>query len=33
MKKKLSILLFILISTLSFGQSEYQDVVYLKNGV
>jgi len=32
MKKYLALLLFALITTLSFGQSNYQDVVYLKNG-
>lgn len=32
MKKKLTILVFMLITTLSFSQSNYQDVVYLKNG-
>lgn len=32
MKKYLAILLFSIITTLSFGQSHYQDVVYLKNG-
>ena len=32
MKKYLVLLLFALITTMSFGQSNYQDVVYLKNG-
>lgn len=32
MKKYLALLLFALITTMSFGQSNYQDVVYLKNG-
>lgn len=32
MKKYLALLLFALITTVSFGQSNYQDVVYLKNG-
>jgi len=32
MKKYLALLLFALIATVSFGQSNYQDVVYLKNG-
>jgi hypothetical protein len=32
MKKYLAILLFSIITTVSFGQSNYQDVVYLKNG-
>ncbi|MCH7398848.1 porin family protein [Belliella sp. DSM 107340] len=32
MKKYLAIILFTLISILSFGQSNYQDVVYLKDG-
>lgn len=32
MKKYLALLLFAIITTLSFGQSNYQDVVYLKNG-
>ena len=32
MKKYLALLLFALITTLSFGQSNYQDVIYLKNG-
>jgi len=32
MKKYLALLLLALITTLSFGQSNYQDVVYLKNG-
>lgn len=32
MKKYLTLLLFVLITTMSFGQSNYQDVVYLKNG-
>jgi hypothetical protein len=32
MKKYLALLLFVFITTLSFGQSNYQDVVYLKNG-
>lgn len=32
MKKYLALLLFALITTISFGQSNYQDVVYLKNG-
>ncbi|MGD9581444.1 MAG: hypothetical protein AB7V50_08725 [Vampirovibrionia bacterium] len=32
MKKYLALLLFACIATLSFGQSNYQDVVYLKNG-
>jgi hypothetical protein len=32
MKKYLALLLFALITAVSFGQSNYQDVVYLKNG-
>lgn len=32
MKKYLALLLFALITIVSFGQSNYQDVVYLKNG-
>lgn len=32
MKKYLALLLFTLITSVSFGQSNYQDVVYLKNG-
>ena len=32
MKKYLTLLLFILITTLSFAQNNYQDVVYLKSG-
>jgi len=32
MKKYLALLLFALIPTMSFGQSNYQDVVYLNNG-
>ena len=32
MKKYSALLLFVLITTLSFGQNNYQDVVYLKNG-
>jgi len=32
MKKYLALLLFALITTVSFGQSNYKDVVYLKNG-
>ncbi|WP_443938245.1 hypothetical protein [Pedobacter sp. MW01-1-1] len=32
MKKYLIVLLFSLITSLTFGQSQYQDVVYLKNG-
>lgn len=32
MKKYLTLLLFSLITAMSFGQSNYQDVVYLKNG-
>lgn len=32
MKKYLALLLFLLITTISFGQSNYQDVIYLKNG-
>lgn len=32
MKKYLTLLLFAIITTVSFGQSNYQDVVYLKNG-
>lgn len=32
MKKYLTLLLFALITTVSVGQSNYQDVVYLKNG-
>lgn len=32
MRKYLVLLFFTLITTLSFGQSNYQDVVYLKNG-
>lgn len=32
MKNYLAILLFSIITTVSFGQSNYQDVVYLKNG-
>ena len=32
MKKFLALLLFALITIVSFGQSNYQDVVYLKNG-
>lgn len=32
MKKYLMLLLFALITNVSFGQSNYQDVVYLKNG-
>lgn len=32
MRKCLALLLFALTTTLSFGQSNYQDVVYLKNG-
>lgn len=30
--KKYLVLLFVIIATLSFGQNDYQDVVYLKNG-
>ncbi len=32
MKKSFALLLFALITSVSFGQSNYQDVVYLKNG-
>src|SRR5690554_6571123 len=32
MKKYLALLFFVFMVTLSFGQSDYQDVVYLKNG-
>lgn len=32
MKKVLTLFLFTLITTITFGQSNYQDVVYLKNG-
>lgn len=32
MKKYLALLLFAIITTVSFGQNNYQDVVYLKNG-
>lgn len=32
MKKYLTLVLFVLIANFSFGQSNYQDVVYLKNG-
>ncbi|MDA3866986.1 MAG: hypothetical protein PF489_09615, partial [Salinivirgaceae bacterium] len=32
MKKYLVLLLFALVTTVTFGQSNYQDVVYLKNG-
>jgi hypothetical protein len=32
MKKYLTLLSFVLIQTVSFGQNNYQDVVYLKNG-
>lgn len=32
MKKYLALLLFALITSVSFGQSNFQDVVYLKNG-
>ena len=32
MKKYLVLLYFLLITTVTFGQSNYQDVVYLKNG-
>jgi hypothetical protein len=32
MKKYLALLLFALITTMTYGQSNYQDVVYLKNG-
>jgi len=32
MKKYLALLLFSLMTTVSFGQNNYQDVVYLKNG-
>lgn len=32
MKKFLSLLMFALIATVAYGQSTYQDVVYLKNG-
>lgn len=32
MKNYLTVLLFLLAATVSFGQSNYQDVVYLKNG-
>lgn len=32
MKKYLGVLLYTFIATLALGQSNYQDVVYLKNG-
>ena len=32
MRKYLLLFLFVLIASASFGQSSYQDVVYLKNG-
>ncbi|MDD4636202.1 MAG: outer membrane beta-barrel protein [Bacteroidales bacterium] len=32
MRKYLALLLFVFIATASFGQNNYQDVVYLKNG-
>ena len=32
MKTYLAILIFALITTVSFGQNNYEDVVYLKNG-
>jgi hypothetical protein len=32
MKKNLTLLLFILFASVSFGQNKYQEVVYLKNG-
>lgn len=32
MKKYLAFLLFALMTTVSYGQNNYQDVVYLKNG-
>ena len=32
MKFFLALLLFVVITTVSYGQNNYQDVVYLKNG-
>jgi hypothetical protein len=32
MKKNLALILLVIITTVSFGQNSYQDVVYLKNG-
>lgn len=32
MKKNLALLLFVLVTTFSYAQSDFQDVVYLKNG-
>jgi len=32
MIKYLALLLFLMVTTVSIGQSKYQDVVYLKNG-
>jgi len=32
MKKHLALVLLVFISVIAFGQSNYQDVVYLKNG-